>query len=98
MGDVRNVKNKIEKKEFNWSDYSKVIVFYRRSLNLSQSKLAERLGVTPTAVRYWENGIKEPKISNFVNLAQVFGLSETELLHPSAKVQKKIDMMNAKAP
>ena len=98
MGDVRNVKNKIEKKEFNWSDYSKVIGFYRSSLNLSQSKLAERLGVTPTAVRYWENGIKEPKISNFVNLAQVFGLSETELLHPSAKVQKKIDKMNAKAP
>ena len=82
----------------NWKDVCKTVEFYRRSLNLSQRGLARILGVESTTVGVWERGIKEPKASNLAKLAQVFGVSETDLLHPSAKVQKKIDKMNAKAP
>ena len=81
-----------QKEIFEWKNSCKVVEFYRRSLNLTQDDLAELLGVTHVAVGYWERGIKEPKISNFVNLAQVFGVSETELLHPSAELRGKINM------
>ena len=86
------------KNVFNWSNCSRTVAFYRRSLNLSQRKLAELLGVTQVAVGYWERGIKEPQISNFVGLARVFGVSETELLYPSDEVKEKIKMMDLNAP
>ena len=82
------------KKVFDWKNSCKVVGFYRRSLNLTKAKLAEFLGVMPSTVGVWERGIKEPKASSLVNLAQVFGVSETELLHPSEEVQKKIKEMN----
>ena len=77
-------------KTFEWKNSCKILEFYRRSLNLSKYRLAKSLGVTPNVVRWWEKGIKEPKISNFVNLMQVLGVSETEFLHPSEEVQKKM--------
>ena len=79
---------------FDWKKSCKVMGFYRRSLNLSKAKLAVLVGVSHVIVGRWEQGIKEPKISNFVKLAKVFGVSETELLHPSEEVQKKIKEMN----
>ena len=81
-------------KNFEWKNFSKVLEFYRRSLNLSKNKLALSLGVTPTIVGYWEEGRKEPKISNFVKLTQVLGVSETEFLHPSEEVKEKIKQMS----
>ena len=87
------VENKVLKK-FEWKNSCKVMEFYRRSLNLTKSKLAESLGVSPTIVGWWEEGRKEPKISNFVNLIQVLDVSETEFLHPSKEVQEKINQMN----
>ena len=81
------------KKVFDWKNSCKVVGFYRRSLNLTKAKLAEFLGVMPSTVGVWERGIKEPKASSLVNLAQVFGVSETELLtellHPSEEVKKR---------
>lgn len=79
---------------FEWKNSCKVIVFYRRSLNLTKQKLALSLGVGPSIVGYWERGMKEPRASNLVKLARAFGISETELLHPSEEVQKKIAEMN----
>ena len=67
--------------------------FYRRSLNLTKYKLAKSLGVTTNIVCWWEEGRKEPKISNFVKLTQVLGVSETEFLHPSEEVKEKIKQM-----
>ena len=81
-------------KNFEWKNSCKVLEFYRRSLNLSKNKLALSLGVTPTIVGYWEEGRKEPKISNFVKLMQVLGVSETEFLHPTDEVKEKMKAMN----
>ena len=80
-------------KTFEWRDSCRVMEFYRRSLNLSQAKLAVLLGVTQAIVGCWERGLKEPKISNFVKLARVLGVSEVELLYPSDEIKKKISDM-----
>ena len=81
-------------KPFEWKNSCKIMEFYRRSLNMSKYRLAKSLGVTSNVVRWWEKGIKEPKISNFVNLMQVLGVSETEFLHPSEDVQEKVRRMS----
>ena len=81
---------------YEWKNSCKVMGFYRRSLNLSKSKLAVLLGVTSAIVGCWERGIKQPTISNFVKLAKVFGVSETEFLHPSEEVKNKISQMKLK--
>ena len=85
-------------KTFEWKNSCGVMEFYRRSLNLSKYRLAKSLGVTSNIVGLWEKGIKEPKISNFVRLMEALGVSETEFLHPSAEVKRKIDKMNLKVP
>lgn len=95
---MKNVKIKIRKRTFDWSNCSRAIAFYRRSLNLSQRNLAKLLGVTQVAIYYWERGIKEPQISNFVELAKILGVTETELLHPSDEVKEKIKMMDLNTP
>ena len=79
---------------YEWKNSCKVMGFYRRSLNLSKSKLAVLLGVTSAIVGCWERGLKEPKISNFVKLARVLGVSEVELLYPSDEIKKKISDMS----
>jgi len=88
------VNAQIEQEVYDWKNYCEILKSYRRSLNWSQYELAKRLGVTHAIVGLWERGIKEPKISNFMKLAKVFGLSETELLHPSKEVQEKIKQMS----
>ena len=79
-------------KVFEWKNICSVVGFYRRSLNLTKAKLAGLLGVMPSTVGVWERGIKEPKASSLVKLAKFFGVSETELLHPSAEVREKMNM------
>ena len=79
---------------FEWKNSCEIMGFYRRSLNLSQAKLAVLVGVTHVIVGCWERGIKEPKISNFVKLARALGISETELMYPSKEVQEKIKQMD----
>ena len=81
---------------FEWKNSCEIMEFYRHSLNLSQAKLALLLGVTQAIVGCWERGIKQPTISNFVKLAKVFGVSETEFLHPSEEVKNKISQMKLK--
>jgi len=83
---------------FEWKKTCKVIEFYRRSLNLSKYRLAIILGVTGAIVGWWERGIKEPKTSSLVKLARAFGVSETELLHPSDEVKEKMKEMGLDTP
>ena len=52
----------------------------RRELGLSQAELAERLHVTDKAVSKWETGRGMPAIDSLEPLAEVLGLSVSELL------------------
>ena len=42
---------------------------------LGQVKLAEDLNVSKGIISLWENGLREPKLSNLITLAQYFQVS-----------------------
>lgn len=56
------------------------IMELRKSLNLSQSELAEKVGVTNKAVSKWENGKSKPTTNVIRKLASLFKLDVEELL------------------
>ena len=58
----------------------RLIAQRRKALGLSQAELAERLHVTDKAVSKWETGRGMPAIDSLEPLAEVLGLSVSELL------------------
>ena len=58
----------------------KFIAERRRSVNLTQMQLAEKLGITDRAVSKWENGRAMPDSSIMLELCEVLGISVNELL------------------
>ena len=57
-----------------------LIAARRRELGLSQTELAEQLHVTDKAVSRWETGRGMPAVDSLEPLAEVLGLSVSELL------------------
>ena len=62
MGDIRNT-------------VANSICFYRKKIGLTQSQLAERLGVKTTTVSTWECGASSPDIETLYNLCKIFNVS-----------------------
>ena len=58
----------------------RLIAQRRKALGLSQAELAERLHVTDKAVSKWETGRGMPAVDSLEPLAEVLGLSVSELL------------------
>lgn len=56
------------------------IKYYRKSNNLTQSQLAELIGVSPQAISKWETGSGYPDLSMLVPLAMALQISTDELL------------------
>lgn len=54
----------------------------RKELKLSQEYIADQLGVSRQAVSKWETGQTEPTAKNLVELAQLFGITVSELIEP----------------
>ncbi|MBR5201696.1 MAG: helix-turn-helix transcriptional regulator [Clostridia bacterium] len=52
----------------------------RKELNLSQKDLAQQLNITDKAVSKWETGRSAPDVSMLIPLADVLGISVTEIL------------------
>ncbi len=52
----------------------------RMANNITQSKLAKRLGITRSSVNAWEMGISIPSTMYVVELARLFGVSTDYLL------------------
>lgn len=55
---------------------SNMIKELRIEHNLSQAALAKELGVSQSAVYYWENGKREPSIDMLEKIANYFGISK----------------------
>ena len=90
---MKNVELKAEQKpDYDWKETGRVIGFYRRSLHLSIDEVTKRMGCVKSTLSFWERGIKEPKISNLVAVAEALGVSEMDLLHPSEEVKKWANM------
>ena len=56
------------------------IVAYRKSLGMTQAKLAEQLNYSDKAVSKWERGESIPDVPTLVQLAEVFGVTVNDLL------------------
>lgn len=64
----------------NQEKIGKFIAENRKKKKLTQSELAERLGVTDRAVSNWENGKNMPDLSLFKPLCDILGISINELM------------------
>lgn len=68
---------------------------YRKSSNMSQDELAEKLEVTRQSISLWETGQTQPTLENIVALAKLFNVSTDELLsaetpeHPAPSASGK---------
>lgn len=61
-----------------------VISTRRKELGLTQSNLAEKMGVTDKAVSKWERNLSCPDLASIPKLAEVLDLSLEELLNVSS--------------
>lgn len=59
----------------------------RKELKLSQEYIAEQLGVSRQAVSKWETGQTDPTAKNLVELAQLFGITVSELVESDRQAQ-----------
>ena len=57
------------------------LVQLRKSRNLTQEQLAEKLGVSRQAVSRWEAGDSTPDMINLLGLCDLFGVSADYLIH-----------------
>ncbi len=48
--------------------------------NIGQVELAQQIGVSKGTISLWENGLREPTLSNIVNLAKFFGVTTDNLI------------------
>ena len=51
----------------------------RKEKEITQSKLAEMLGITDRAISKWENGYCLPDASNIVELCNILGITVNDL-------------------
>ncbi|MDR3279292.1 MAG: helix-turn-helix domain-containing protein, partial [Synergistaceae bacterium] len=63
--------------------------FFRKHQNITQSHLAELLGIHEMTVRRWESGEREPRASDIQKLCEVLGVTESELLNGLADDELK---------
>lgn len=76
-----------------FAEIGRTIRWYRRSFNITQRELAKYTGTSLLCINQWEQGKKKLlRVDTLVKMAQLFGVSEQELLHPSEEVKKWIDM------
>ena len=52
----------------------------RSENNVGQIQLSQKIGVSKGVISLWENGLREPKLSNLVLLANYFNVSIDELV------------------
>ncbi len=57
----------------------KTIRTLREERGWTQLELASRLGVTPVTIYNWERGRTEPRVSQFRQLARLFGVSMDDI-------------------
>lgn len=60
--------------------FAEFLYTLRKEKGLTQSELADKLGVTNKAVSKWETGEGYPETSQLVPLAEIFGVTVDELL------------------
>lgn len=60
--------------------FAERLINAREKKNLTQKQLAEKLGITPTRLNYWEKGKREPNIEMIGKLAEALDVSPDSLM------------------
>ena len=68
----------------------KTIRELREERGWTQLKLANEVGVTPSAVYTWESGRNEPRIQQLRDLARVFGVRMDEIKIVEKSVKREL--------
>ena len=64
----------------------------RNKSGLTQNEIAIKLGVSGQTILNWENGIYEPKISQLIQLADLFGVTVDYLIEHENNGKKADDI------
>ena len=74
------------------------IIFARKNVDFSQTKLAKALGVTPQAVQNWEYGNSQPRAARLKKIAKILNVSDEWLIlgKGSFKRKKEADIKSKK--
>lgn len=75
--------------------FGKFIRDLRKMKNLTQKELGEKVGVTDKAVSKWERGLSFPDITMINTLANVLGITTSELLNAELGKKEEIDVDKA---
>lgn len=67
------------------------ITALRKSIGLSQEKLAEMLNISPQAISKWENGHTLPETTLLPILSQVFRCTIDDIIMPAYSFDEKIE-------
>lgn len=67
------------------------LVNLRKSNNLSQEALAEKLGISRQAVSKWERAEASPDTDNLILLSRLYGISLDELLKTDEEIPRPIE-------
>ncbi|WP_342757329.1 helix-turn-helix transcriptional regulator [Kineothrix sedimenti] len=65
-------------------DFSEKLLTLRKSKDLTQEQLAERLNVSRQSVSKWESGQTVPELEKIIALSEIFDVTTDCLLKPSA--------------
>lgn len=71
---------------FNMKQVGRKIVSLRKERNMTQTELADEMGVSFQAVSNWERGSSMPDISKLPQLAELFGCTVDELLDEKSEL------------
>lgn len=69
-------------------NFSKNLANLRKSNNLTQLALAEKLNYSDKAVSKWEVGSVLPDVETMANIAGFFGVTVNDLIYPKNKVKR----------
>ena len=69
--------------------FSELLYELRKEKNLTQSELAEKLGITNKAVSKWETGEAMPETAQLLPLAEILGVSVDELLRGERRITEE---------
>ncbi len=75
----------------NQQSMAQFICELRKSKNMTQKQLAEKLNITDKAVSKWERGLGYPDISIISSLAEVLGVTTNELLNGERSTETPLE-------
>ena len=53
---------------------------FRKRAKITQVELANKLGVTQSAISQWESGATQPEVGKLLKMSEIFGCTVDELL------------------